>query len=88
MADSGVGPRQETGPVTQVGGTSSSSSYQPMRRVPSKSAGQSLFRPRAMLPDDFASMMQEVVPQLLFDALQPNPAAGQSSNPNASVSAR
>ena len=44
--------------------------YGPVRRVPRKSTPVSrVFRPRAMLQDDFADMMQEVIPQLLDQAL-------------------
>ena len=44
--------------------------YGPVRRVSRKSAPSSqMFRPRAMLQDDFADMMQEVIPELLEQAL-------------------
>ena len=45
------------------------SGYGPVRRVSKKSSPNSLFRPQAMLADDFRDMMQEMVPKLLSQAL-------------------
>ena len=43
--------------------------YGPVRRVTRKSNPSNLWRPRAMLQDDFSEMMREVVPQLIGRAL-------------------
>ena len=50
--------------------TESSSEYGPMRRVSKKTRPELLFRPKAMLEEDFLEMMQEVVPRLLDTALE------------------
>ena len=45
-------------------------SYGPVRRVHKKTSPDMLHRPRAMLQEDFAEMMQDVIPELLTQALQ------------------
>ena len=59
-------------PVVEPGsiGPQEESSYGPVRRVSHKSPPvPRMLRPRAMLQDDFAEMMQEVIPELLEQAL-------------------
>ena len=47
------------------------SSYGPVRRrLLQKGPSQLLYRPRALLQDDFAEMMQEVVPRLVTQAIE------------------
>ena len=65
-------PSVEPFPATRVSEdkTAEEGPYGPVRRVSRKSAPSSqVFRPRAMLQDDFADMMQEVIPELLEQAL-------------------
>ena len=55
--------------------------YGPVRhRVSHKSSPTQLVRPRAMLQDDFADMMRDVVPRLVASAVQSG--ASSSSEPN------
>lgn len=50
--------------------TEEESSYGPVRRrVHGKSVAASFYRPGRMVQEDFAEMMQEIVPQLVGDAL-------------------
>ena len=62
-------------------GKDSSAEYGPVRRVSKKTKPELLFRPKAMLEEDFLEMMQEVVPRLLENALESEQATSASSAP-------
>ncbi|CAE7038139.1 RE2 [Symbiodinium sp. CCMP2592] len=58
----------------------SDADYGPVRRRVSVKSSPMLLRPQAMLPDDFSDMMQEVVPQLISQALETTSASDETAS--------
>ena len=70
-------------PTVGVDQGSSEGDYGPLRRVSRKTKPEQLFRPRALLQDDFRDMMDEVVPRLLTQALDTSGSSDASLLPPA-----
>ena len=69
----------------------SSEDYGPVRRMRmhSKAPAETLFRPRSMLQDDFADMMNEALPELLAQALETSePSSASPAEQSETVHAR
>ena len=67
-------------PSAETGTTGDASAYGPIRRrVNGKNGPTAYYRPAAMRPEDFTEMMQEIVPELMQQVLEPLSQVGDAA---------